>query len=296
MTEEQNISAAFPFESKFVEVQGSKLHYVEEGTGDPILFLHGNPTSSYLWRNIIPHLSPHGRCLALDLIGMGKSDKPDIEYRFFDHALYVEGFIEKLDLKNITLVIHDWGSALGFHYARRHESNVKALAFMEAILRPVPSYRSLTPRFRRVIRPFRTLLLGWFLIGWRNLFIEKVLPGAIVRPLTEEEMDHYRAPYQKIVHRRPLWRGPQEVPVAGHPQDVHDAIAAYNQWLQETKLPKLLLYAQPGAILRTHLVEWCRQNLKNLKSVDIGHGIHFIQEDHPHKIGAELAAWYTGLR
>ncbi len=226
---------------------------------------------------------------------MGKSDNPDIEYRFFDHVRYLESFIKALGLKNITLVIHDWGSALGFHYARRHEANVKGLAFMEAILRPVPSFRSLTPRFRRVIKPFRTPLLGWFLIGWRNLFIEKVLPGAIVRPLTEEEMNHYRAPYKKIAHRRPLWRGPQEVPVAGHPKDVHDAIAAYNQWLQETELPKLLLYAQPGAILRAPLVEWCQQNLKNLKSVDIGHGIHFIQEDHPHKIGAELATWISTI-
>ena len=131
----QEISAAFPFQSKFVEVHGSKMHYVEEGAGDPVLFLHGNPTSSYLWRNVIPHVSPLARCIALDLIGMGKSDKPDLEYRFVEHSRYVDGFIEALGLRNITFVIHDWGSALGFHYARRHEENVKGLAFMEAIVR-----------------------------------------------------------------------------------------------------------------------------------------------------------------
>ncbi len=134
---QQEISAAFSFQSKFAEVHGSKMHYVEEGAGDTVLFLHGNPTSSYLWRNVIPHVSPLTRCIALDLIGMGKSDKPDIEYRFFDHSKYVEGFIEALGLRNITFVIHDWGSALGFHYASRHEENVKGLAFMEAIVRPL---------------------------------------------------------------------------------------------------------------------------------------------------------------
>ena len=134
---EQQISAAFPFQSHYAEVLGSRMHYVEEGSGDPVLFLHGNPTSSYLWRNVIPHVSPLARCIAPDLIGFGRSDKPDIDYRFFDHARYVDAFIEALGLRNITLVVHDWGSALGFHYARRHESNVRGIAFMEAIVRPI---------------------------------------------------------------------------------------------------------------------------------------------------------------
>ncbi len=142
------ISAAFPFESKYVDVLGSKLHYIDEGSGDPILFLHGNPTSSYLWRNIIPHVTSKGRCIAPDLIGFGKSDKPDIEYRFFDHVKYIAGFIDALDLQNTTLVIHDWGSALGLHYAVRNESNIKGIAMMEAILMSVPSWDAFPPDFQ----------------------------------------------------------------------------------------------------------------------------------------------------
>ena len=149
----QEISAAFPFESHYVEVEGSKIHYVDEGEGDPILFLHGNPTSSYLWRNIMPHVTSAGRAVAPDLIGMGKSDKPDIEYRFFDHVKYIDGFIDALGLKNITLVIHDWGSAIGFHYTARNESNVKGLAFMEAIIAPVPSWDAFPTTSRTRFRP-----------------------------------------------------------------------------------------------------------------------------------------------
>ncbi len=295
MREDEKIAVGFPFESKFVEVHGSNLHYVDEGAGDPILFLHGNPTSSYLWRNIIPHVSSHGRCIALDLIGMGKSDKPEIDYGFFDHAKYVEGFIDALALKNITLVIHDWGSALGFHYARRHEANVKGIAFMEAILRAVPTWSELPPNFRRMFRLLRTPVVGWIMVGWMNMFVEKMLPGTIVRKLTEEEMNHYRAPFKSLASRKPLWRWPNEVPIAGRPPAVVEAVKACNKWLQETELPKLLFYASPGAIILPPVVDWCKQNLKNLKTVDLGHGIHFLQEDHPHQIGAELAAWYDGL-
>ncbi len=159
MTQQKEISPAFPFQSKFVDVLGSRMHYVEEGAGDPVLFLHGNPTSSYLWRNVIPHVSPLGRCIAPDLIGMGKSDKPDIGYGFFDHSRYVEGFIEALGLQNITLVIHDWGSALGFHYARRHEGNVKGIAFMEAIVRPV-TWDEWPEQARQMFQAFRTPGVG----------------------------------------------------------------------------------------------------------------------------------------
>ena len=156
------ISANVPFESKYLEVHGSKIHYVDEGSGDPILFIHGNPSSSYIWRNIIPYLVPHGRCIALDPIGMGKSDKPDLEYRFFDHLKYVEGFIEKLDLSNLTLVIHDWGSGLGFHYAMRHESNVKGIAFMEAMVKPY-TWGHFPTTQKIGLSMFRTPGIGWFL-------------------------------------------------------------------------------------------------------------------------------------
>ena len=289
------IRADFPFESRVVDVHGSKIHYVDEGEGDPILFLHGNPTSSYLWRNVIPHLTPLGRPIAPDLIGMGRSDKPEIEYRFFDHVKYVEGFIAALGLERITLVIHDWGSALGFHYASRHEENIKALAFMEAILMPVPSWSAMPEDFQQIFKRFRTPEVGWEMIVDQNFFVERVLPGSIVRKLTAEEMNRYRQPYLEPASRKPLWRWPNEIPIEGEPADVTEAVAAYNQWLQQTELPKLMFYAEPGAIMTAPVVEWARQSLGNLSEVDVGAGIHFIQEDNPHLIGEELATWYRSL-
>ena len=295
MATQQGLLPHLPYKSHYIEVQGSTLHYIDEGSGDPILFLHGNPTSSYLWRNIIPYLTPLGRCIALDLIGMGKSDKPDIEYRFFDHVKYVDGFIEKMGLRNITLVIHDWGSALGFHYAMRHESNVKAIAFMEAIVMPVPSWKAFPANARAVFQAFRTPEVGWDLIVNQNAFIEQVLPGAIVRKLTEEEMNHYREPFKDPPTRKPLWRWPNEIPIEGHPADVTEAVATYNAKLQQSELPKLLFHATPGAIMQSPVVQWCQQHMKNLKTVDIGPGIHFLQEDNPHLIGLELANWRKNL-
>ena len=296
MTTSKEISADFPFESRYVEFLGSRMHYIDEGVGDPILFLHGNPTSSYLWRNIIPHVAPVARCIAPDLIGMGKSDKPDLEYRFVDHARYVDGFIEAMGLENITLVIHDWGSALGFHYANRHESNVRALAFMEAILAPVPSWDDFPPDFKDTFQAFRTPEVGWDLLVNKNVFVEQILPGAAVRKLTEEEMDHYREPFLDPSSRKPVWRWPNELPIAGEPADVVEVVEAYNRWLTATDLPKLLFHGDPGGLIQAPVVEWSRQSMKNLKTVDIGPGIHFLQEDNPHLIGSELASWYSHLR
>ena len=291
----QAISADFPYASHYVQVYGSQIHYVEEGSGDPILFLHGNPTSSYLWRNIIPHVQSQARCLAMDLIGMGKSDKPDIDYSFFDHAKYVEGFIETLGLQNLTLVIHDWGSALGFHYAMRNEANIKALAFMEAILMPIPSWDAMPPDLKETFQAFRTPEVGWDMIVNQHMFVEQILPSLVVRDLTDAEMDHYRAPYLDLPSRKPLWRWPNEIPIAGEPAAVVALVEEYNRKLQQSRLPKLLLSATPGAIIDAQAVAWCQQNLPNLHVVDIGAGIHFIQEDNPHLIGTELANWYSSL-
>ena len=290
----QEISPDFPFESKYIEVHGSKMHYVEEGSGDPVLFLHGNPTSSYLWRNVIPHVSPLARCIALDLIGMGKSDKPDIEYRFFDHSKYVEGFIEALGLRNITFVIHDWGSALGFHYARRHEDNTKGLAFMEAIVRPL-TWDEFPEQARQMFQAFRTPEVGENMLINQNMFVEQVLPMSILRKLTDEEMDRYREPYVDPPSRKPVWRWPSEIPIDGEPADVAEAARAYSEWFGKSDVPKLLLYAQPGALIRGPLLEWCRNNMRNLKALDIGAGSHFVQEDQPHAIGEAIAEWYKGL-
>jgi haloalkane dehalogenase len=295
MTSFQEISSDFPFESHYLEVQGAKVHYIETGKGDPILFLHGNPTSSYLWRNIIPYLTPWGRCIALDLIGMGKSDKPDIDYRFFDHVKYVEGFIEAMRLQSITLVLHDWGSALGFNYASRNAANVKGMAFMEALLMPVSSWEEMDEGGRQMFQALRTPELGWDLVVNQNMFVEQAIPGSIVRPLTEEEMNHYREPFKDPASRKPVWRWPNEIPIAGEPADVVEVVERYNRWLQTTELPKLLLYATPGAVITAQEVQWCQQNLKNLTTADIGEGIHYIQEDNPHRIGSELASWYQTL-
>jgi len=287
------ISADFPFTSHYVDVNGSKIHYVDEGSGDPILFLHGQPTSSYLWRNIIPYAAKVGRAISMDLIGFGKSDKPDIEYRFFDHVRYVEGFIEALGLKNITLVIHDWGSALGFHYAMRNEDNIKGIAFMEALL-STWRYEDMSEQnvqFFEMVRGenSRELLVD------QNFFIEKVIPMAVVRDLSDEGMDDYREPFVDPASREPVWRWPQEVPIDGEPADVHAAVTEYAAKLEASDVPKLLLYAQPGMITLEPVVEWAKANLKNLTAVDIGPGAHYIQEDNPHAIGSELVKWYGSL-
>jgi haloalkane dehalogenase len=296
MNTSEKISADFPYDSNYVEINGSNIHYVDEGSGEPILFLHGNPTSSYLWRNIIPHLTSSNRCIAMDLIGMGKSDKPDIEYRFMDHVKYVEGFIEKMGLKNITLVIHDWGSALGFYYAMRHENNVRGLAFMEAIIMPVPSWEMFPADVREIFQAFRTPEVGWDMIVNKHFFIEQILfDKGIVRRLNEEEKNHYRQPFEDPTTRKPIWRWPNEIPIEGEPEDVVEAVTRYNEWLQQSALPKLFFYATPGALVSPQMVEWCKQNLKNLQTADIGPGIHFLQEDNPHQIGSELITWYNGL-
>jgi len=289
-----NISSDFPFASNFIEILGSRMHYIDEGEGDPILFLHGNPTSSYLWRNIIPYVIPHGRCIAVDLIGMGKSDKPDLDYRFLDHVNYVEAFIDALPLKNITLVLHDWGSGLGFHYAASNEYNVKALAFMEAILRPM-SWSSFPIGPRIGFKLFRMPGIGWILLSVMNLFLRGILPQMTIRDLPSEEMKHYLAPYLDLASRKPVRQWPCEIPLDGEPADMVELVSAYSQSLQKSNLPKLLLYADPGAILTADDIEWCRRNLKNLQLVALGKGLHYLQEDHPHEIGAALAEWYQEL-
>lgn len=295
---ETDISPEFPYQPHFVDVLGSRMHYIEQGAGEPILLLHGNPSWSYIWRNIVPHLSSLGRCIAPDLIGFGRSAKPEIQYQWTDHVDFLEAFIEKLDLRNVTLVLHDQGSGLGFHYAMRHEQNVKRIAFFEAIVRPYPWDQFSTPEFRQIFRLFRTGGVGgvgWQMIVDQNVFIEQLLPQAAGRPLSALEMSFYREPFVEPPSRLPVWVFPRETPIGGEPVDVWNAVAAYSAKLQRSALPKLMLYATPGALLTAEHVAWCQQNIRNLESVYIGPGSHFLQESSPHRIGQEIADWCRRL-
>jgi haloalkane dehalogenase len=266
------------------------MHTRETGRGDAVVFLHGNPTSSYLWRNVMPHLESDGRCLAPDLIGMGKSGKPSIAYRFVDHVRYLDAWFDALSLERVTLVLHDWGSALGFHWARRHPDRVAAIAFMEAIVKPL-TWSEWPEQAREVFRGFRTPGLGEKLIFEKNVFIENVLPGSILRKLHPEEMDAYREPFRDPKSRTPMWRWPNEIPLDGEPRDVVEIVGAYGAWLAQSDVPKLLLAFTPGAILGAELVEHCRSHMRNLEIHHLGRGSHFVQEDQPEAIGVAVRDW-----
>ena len=276
-----------------VEVNGLKMAYVERGEGDPIVFQHGNPTSKYLWRNIIPHAEPHGRCIALDLVGMGDSDKlpnsgPE-RYTFAEHRTYFDAALEALGVtENVTLVVHDWGSALGFDWARRHPEAVAGICYMEAIVRPM-TWAEWPEDARRVFQGFRSPA-GEEMVLEKNVFVERVLPGSVLRGLTEEEMAVYRRPYlDPGESRRPTLTWPRQIPIDGEPADVTEVASAYADWLASSPIPKLFVNADPGAILTGHQREFCR-TWPNQTEVTV-RGSHFIQEDSPNEIGEALAAW-----
>jgi len=291
------ISAHFPFEKRKAEVLGSQMAYVDVGisSGSAIVFLHGNPTSSYLWRNIIPHVSSKSRCVAPDLIGFGDSDKvTGLEYRVVDHQRYLDAFLDAiLPTEKLTLVIHDWGSALGFDWARRHEDRVIGIAFMEFIL-PVDSWDMLPKIVADNFRPFRDPKLGRDLLIDQNVFIEKVLPLGILRQLTSEEMTHYRRPFLEPASREPVWRLPNEIPIEGKPADVLEIAQKYIAWLLETDVPKLFFWVTPAINITKDVAEKFSQQLRNIKTVFLGPGLHYVQEDHPHAIGREIAQWLPG--
>jgi haloalkane dehalogenase len=287
------ISAELPYAKQTVEVEGKRMAYLDVGAGDPIVFLHGNPTSSYLWRNVIPHLAGRGRCLAPDLIGMGDSDKLDDpgprSYRFVDHRRFLDGWFAALGLTgDVALVVHDWGSALGFDWARRHPDAVRAIAYMEAIVRPVTS-EEWPAAARPVFEAFRSPA-GEEMVLEKNVFVERVLPGSVLRTLTDAEMDEYRRPFREPGEgRRPMLTWPREIPIDGEPADVAEIVAAYADWLSMSDVPKLLISAQPGAIVTGPTLEFCRR-WPNQQEVTVA-GVHFIQEDSPDEIGAAIADW-----
>ncbi|MEG9862746.1 MAG: haloalkane dehalogenase [Parvularculales bacterium] len=298
MSDQKISSAEHP--KKHVSVQGKQMAYVEIGdvTSDKtVVFLHGNPTSSYLWRNIMPHLSDSARCIAPDLIGMGESEKlspsgPD-RYRFVEHREYLDGILEALNPgDNITLVIHDWGSALGFDWARRHPDRVKGIAYMEAIVRPL-SWDEWSEAARDIFKAFRSPA-GEEMILKNNIFVERVLNGSVLRDLTEEEMTVYRRPFsEEGESRRPTLTWPRQIPLEGEPEDVVAIVEDYAKFMAETDMPKLFINAEPGAILTGVQRDFCR-SWKNQTEVTVK-GIHFVQEDSPNEIGEAIANWQKSI-
>ena len=279
-----------------VKVLDSTMSYVEAGSiGPVILFLHGNPTSSYIWRNIIPHVAPLARCIAPDLIGFGRSGKPDIDYRFVDHVGYVDAFLEALQIEELFLVAQDWGTALAFHHARRRPETVLGLAFMEFI-RPIASWEEFhqRPQARALFRAFRTPGEGERLILEENVFVEQVLPRSVLRALTEEEMTEYRVPFPTPASRKPILRFPNELPIAGEPADVYRMLVQAHAALEISLYPKLLFCADPGALISPAAAEEFARRLCDCQLVNLGAGAHYLQEDHAEAIGKNLASWIDG--
>lgn len=294
--EESSISPEFPYESKYISVLGSKIHYIDEGNGDPIIFLHGIPTSCYLWRNIIPALSSTARCIAPDLIGMGKSDLPNIEYRIFDHIRYITAFIEELNLTNITFVLHGWGSVIGFDIAMRFPEKVKGIAFLESHVRPVTNWSMVSLPVQEMSVVLSAPDGGYDVIINSDYFVNKVLPSGVLRKLTEQEMDHYREPFLRPGANKALWQYLQDLPLGNGPKDVVDLITNYSKQLEKSPIPKLMMFVVPGFITTISTVEWARDNLPNLTLVDIGDALHYAPETHPVRIGIELKKWYKTLK
>ena len=278
---------------KYVDVLGSRMAYVESGEGPAVLFQHGNPTSSYLWRNVIPHVAGRARCIAPDLIGLGASDKPAIAYRVEDHARYFEALLDALDLGDVVLVLHDWGSALGLDWARRHPDRVRGIVLMEFIW-PMPTWLDMSPEGAELFRAFRSDAGRKLLID-DNLFIERVLLASVMRQLSEDEKAAYRAPFLDPSTREPVYRFPNELPIAGAPADVWAMAEAYHDWLLRTDIPKLFFWADPGGLISPARAAFLASELKACTTVPLGPARHYVQEDHADLIGGEIARWLSGL-
>lgn len=286
-----------PHPLSFATVHDRSMAYVELGAGAPIVFLHGNPTSSYLWRTVMPELAEAYRCLAPDLIGMGASDKlpdpgPDT-YRFQTHAHYLDGFMDTLVPDGpVILVVHDWGSALGFHWARRHADRVRAIAYMEGFARPIAGWEQWPEAGRAIFQAFRSDA-GEEIVLDKNLFVERVLPGSILRELLPAEMEQYRKPFPNRSDRWPTLTWPREIPIGGEPADVYTIVSDFSQWMAGNQIPKLFINADPGVIMTGAIRDFCRA-WPNQTEVTVK-GLHFIQEDSGPEIGQAIAHWLAGL-
>jgi len=291
------LSETMSYEKKFASVKGKQIAYVEEGSGDPIVLLHGNPTSSFLWRNVIPELVESGRVIVPDLIGQGDSEKlPASEgperYSLEVAYSYVDGLLESIGAnQNVTLVIHDWGTGVGFLWAMRHPAAVKGVAYMEGIVKPV-SWRDWPESAVGIFKGFRSDK-GEDLILNRNMFIEGVLPSSVIRPLSDTEMDAYRAPHLETHDRQPLLNWPRQIPIEGEPKDIVALVNEYGAFMAASEIPKLFINADPGSILVGAQREFCR-SWPNQQEVTVK-GLHFIQEDSPVEIGQAVANWLKAL-
>jgi len=296
---ETKISAAFPYKKQRRRVLGCEMAYVEVGEGDPIVLLHGNPTSSYLWRNVLPHLQSLGRCIAPDLIGMGDSDKLSNSgpgsYRFVEHRRYLDALLEMLDVhERVTFVIHDWGSALGFDWANRHREAVKGIAYMEAIVQPQGWDHWDNLNARPILKALRSEE-GEAMVLQNNFFIEQILPKAILRTLCDEEMAEYRRPFAEPGEgRRPTLTWPREIPIEGDPADVSAIAAAYAAWLATSNVPKLFVKAEPGLLVAGGANLDFARRLPVQTEVTVP-GLHFLQEDSPNEIGRAITSWMQAL-
>lgn len=278
---------------KFTDIDGVKMHYLEVGEGDPILFLHGIPTSGYVWRKIIPHLAPLGRCFAPDLIGFGQSAKPDIAYSISDHIHFIERFIEKLNLKKITIVMHGWGSVIGFDYAMKHERNCKGLVFYESFLRSVNGSDMALP-FQEQLLNLQEQEQSLELASNGTNFVDQIMAQGLMQELTEEEMENYRSPF---LHgsSKPILQYLNELPNGDGTSKADKIIADYSAKLMRSPLPKLMLYSIPGFITTIATVMWAKENLPNLEIVEIGEELHFGQESSPDLIGEAISVWLQGV-
>jgi haloalkane dehalogenase len=279
-----------------VNVLDSTMAYREAGNSEaPIaLFLHGNPTSSYVWRNVIPLVAPAAHCIAPDLIGFGQSGKPDIGYRFADHVRFLDAFLDKAGISSAFVIAQDWGTALAFHLAARRPGFIRGLAFMEFI-RPMPTWKDFHQDAIETFQKFRTPGVGEQMILQGNAFVEGVLPSATVRKLTDEEMSVYRAPFPTPESRRPTWRFPNELPIAGEPADVYSTLEKAHRALAQSSYPKLLFVGNPGALVSPAFAESFVKVVKNCRVVQLSSGIHYLQEDHADVIGANIKEWLVEL-
>jgi len=282
------------YDKKYKTILGQEIAYIDEGKGRPVVFLHGNPTSSYLWRDIIPYVSKNYRAIAPDLIGMGDSAKPDLKYTYADQAKYLHGFLDSLDLKDAIFVVHDWGSALGFHYARTRPERVSAIAFMEATLPPyypIPSLEAMGPS-AEFLKNVRTPGIGEKMVLKNNVLIDQFLRYSNQeKPLSDEVVSKYNSYFATNNSRHPLLQWLREIPINGYPANVHKLGIKNNKWILESNIPKLLFYVTPGVLVGETTVKYMQDNAKNIETIGLGPAGHFMQEVYADEIGKGLAEW-----